>query len=122
MQTRKREKSPCQVPCHLGRTAPAGAAVVGAGGGVVGAGPEVAGAVLVALEAGQSAGCMSHIWCWQQELNSWEDKLGRAPAESKGRRRRHGTLQSAPRVHADPGGGDHSKSSRGTTGEWQSIA
>jgi hypothetical protein len=83
---------------------PAGAVVVGVGGGVVGAGPEVAGAALVAEEAEQNGGCTSHIWGSQEGLNNWGEKVGRAPTESKGRQRRHGTLRSAPPGHGGPGG------------------
>jgi hypothetical protein len=80
---------------------PADVVVVGGGGDAVGAGAAVAGAGVVAEEPELSLGGMNQTWGGQQ---NWGDKFDQASAESTGRRRRHGTLQSARLEHGDPGG------------------
>jgi hypothetical protein len=101
MQMRKREKSPCRVPCHLGRM---GLVVVGAGGDAVEAGAEVAGAELVAEEAELSLGGMSQTWGWPEGRKNCGDRFDQASAENTGRRRQRGTLRSARLEHGDPVG------------------
>jgi hypothetical protein len=101
MQMRKREMSPCRVPCHPGRIDPADVVVVGVRGDEVEAGAAVVGEV-VAEEHGPSLGGMSQTWGEGQK--NCGDKFDPASAESTGRRRRHGTLRSARLEHGDPGG------------------
>jgi hypothetical protein len=101
MQTRKREMSPCQVPCHLGRM---GLVVVGCGGDGVEAGEAVAGAEVVAEEPELSLGGTSQTWGWPEGPKNWGGKFDQASAESTGRRRRRDTLRSARLEHGDPGG------------------
>jgi hypothetical protein len=101
---RKREMNPCRVPCHLGRMGLAEVVVVGAGGVGVEAGGAVAGGEAVAGEAEPSLGGMSQTWGWPEGQKNCGDKFDRASAVSTGRRRRHGTLQSARLEHGDPGG------------------
>ena len=74
---------------------------VDVGGGAVGVAAEVAGGVHVAEEVERS---MSQTWRWGEGPNNWGDKSDPGPAGSTGRRRRHGTPQSAPPGHGDPGG------------------
>ncbi len=89
--------SPCRVPCHLGRAdlADVVVVVVGPGGVAVEAGAAVAAADVVAKEPELSLGGMSQNWGWPEGQKYCGDKFGQAPAQSTGRRRRHGTLRSA---------------------------
>ena len=70
MQMRKREMSPCRVPCYLGRAdladVVAVVVVVGPGGVAVEAGAAVAGAEVVAEEPELSLGGMSQNWGWSE--------------------------------------------------------
>jgi hypothetical protein len=100
---RKREMSPCRVPCHLGRMYLADV-VVGGGGGAVEAGAVVAGAEVVVEEPGPSLGGKSQTWGWPEGQKNHVDKFDQASAESTGRRRRRGTLRSGRLEHGDPGG------------------
>ena len=102
MQMRKREMSPCRVPCHLGRMGLV--VVVDGGGGAVVAGVVVAGAEVVAEEPEQSWGCKSQTWGWPEGQRSYGDMFAQASAESMGRRRRHDTLRNARPEHEGPGG------------------
>ena len=103
MQMRKREMSPCRVPCHLRQISLADV-VVGAGGVAVGAGAAVAVDEVVAEEPELSWGGMCQTWGWPSGQRNYGDKFDQGPAESTGRRRRHGTLRSARLEHGDPGG------------------
>ncbi len=78
--------------------------VVGAGGIAVEAGATVAGAEVVVEEPELSLGGMSQTWGWPKGQKYYGDKFDQAPAESMGRRRRHGTLRSARLEHGDPRG------------------
>jgi hypothetical protein len=60
MQTRKREMSPCRVPCRLGRMGLV--VVVGAGGDEVEVGGAVAGAEVVVEKPELSLGGTSQTW------------------------------------------------------------
>jgi hypothetical protein len=106
---RKRETSPCRAPCHRDRMDPAGGVgvVVGADDVVVGGVEVVAGVVgvgVVASECEGSLGGMSQTWGWVSGKQSRSDIVGLGLAESTGRRRLRGTLQSVLREHGDPGG------------------
>jgi hypothetical protein len=101
---RKREMSPCRVPCHLGRMGLAEVVVVGADGVGVEAGGAVGGAEIVAEEPAQSLGGTSQTCGWPEGRQNCGDKFDRASAESRDRRQVHGTLQSARPEHGDPGG------------------
>jgi hypothetical protein len=101
MRMRKRETSPCRVPCRLGRMGPAD---VGAGGVGVEAGGAVGGAEVVAEEPEQSLGSMSQTCGWREGPQNCGDKIDRASAGSTGRRRVHGTLRNARLERGDPGG------------------
>ena len=66
VQMRKREMSPCRVPCHLGQMGLADVVVVGAGDVAVEAGAVVAGTEVVTEEPGLSLGGMSQTWHWAE--------------------------------------------------------
>jgi hypothetical protein len=90
----------------MGLAIAAAVVVVGAGGVAVAvdAGAAVAAAEVVAEEPDLSPGGMSQTWGWPEGQKHCGDKFDQAPAESTGRRRRHGTLRSARLEHGDPGG------------------
>ena len=96
MQMRKRDMSPCRVQCHLGGMGLADVvSIVGTGGIAVEVGAAVAGAEVVVEEPELGLGGMSQNWGWPEGQKYCGDKFGQAPAQSTGRRRRHGTLRSA---------------------------
>ena len=101
MQMRKREMSPCRVPCHLGQM---GLADVGVGGVGVEVGGAVGGAEVVAGEPEPSLGGMTRTCGWWEGPKNYRDKFDRASAGSTGQRRQHGTLRNARLERGDPGG------------------
>jgi hypothetical protein len=112
MQMRKRETSPCRVPCRLGRMGPADVVVDGV---VVEAGGGVGGAEVVVEKPELRLGDMSQTCGWPEGPKNCGDKIDRASAESMGRRRPHETLQSGRPERGDPGGRDRSRCNCGTT-------
>ena len=63
-----------------------------------------AGAEVVTSEPELSLGGMCQTWGWPEGRKNCGDIFDREPAESIGRRRRHGTLRNAQLEHGDPGG------------------
>jgi hypothetical protein len=57
----------------------------------------------VAEGPGGSVACTSRTWGWESGRKSCSNITGQVRAGHTGRRRRRGTLQSAPREHEGPG-------------------
>ena len=103
---RKQGTSPCRAPCHRDRKDPAAGGVdvvVGVGDVVVGGGVGVEAEVAVAVEQPEGrVADTSQTWRWVSGRKSgcW----GRVGLVRPGLIRRRGTLQSAQRGRAGPGG------------------